>query len=136
MTKKITTYEELVKHTEELELVLQVQKNRMRADVQGLKTSFEPASHALSWMGRLFTRDRSNPIMATGANVLIDVVVRRLLLGRAGWFTKLVVPFLVKNYSSHVLGDNKTGLWRKVFSMFSKHRKNGHAKHELSTEGE
>jgi hypothetical protein len=60
-----------------------------------------------------------------GANTLIDVFVKKMILGRAGWVVKTVVPFLLKNYSSHVISDNNKSIFRKIFSWIGKKNANG-----------
>ncbi len=53
----------------------------------------------------------------------IDLLIRRVILARAGWFTKIVIPFLVKNYSSHIIGEEKRELLiQKIKGFFKKIR--------------
>jgi hypothetical protein len=61
--------------------------------------------------------------MNFGLEMGIDILVRKVLLKRAGWFVKIIVPFLVKNYSSHLIGEEKReALMKKVKSIFRKIR--------------
>ena len=61
--------------------------------------------------------------MNFGIEFGIDLLIRKLLLARAGWFTKIVVPFLVKNYSSHIIGTEKrAAILQKIKNMFDKIR--------------
>lgn len=126
MTKRvITNYKDLLREKKELELQLQVQQEQIRQDIRELKEELIPLTHSLSLIGKFVNRDYSNPIMTGGANMLIDLVVKKLLLSRAGWITRLVVPFLLKNYSSHILAENKKGLWKKVKAWIWPGGKNG-----------
>lgn len=121
MNKKITTYDELLEEKERLQQLFKAQRELLRADIQDIKAEFAPLKAAFSVVGKFTSRDKNNnwAVSAT-ANTLIDIVVKKLILGRAGWLTKLAVPFLVKNFSSHVLADNKDKIVRGFFSLFGK----------------
>ena len=119
-TSNIKSYDDLVREREELEVLLRLHRDQIRHDLHGLREEFRPARQAVSTIGKFFTKDKSSPLLTTGANMLIDVVVKRILLGRAGWITKLIVPMLIKNYSSHVLSDNKGSIFKRIKSLFSK----------------
>lgn len=130
MTSNINTYEELEREKQELEVLLQFHKGQIRQDIRDIKEEFQPARHAVSVIGKLFTKDKSSPLLTGGAGMLIDLGLRALL-GRAGWITKLIVPFLVKNYSSHVLSDKKPGILRKLKALFSRNGTTHHSKTDV-----
>jgi len=75
-------------------------------------------------------------VLNAGANTVIDMVVKKLILSRAGWITRLVIPFLVKNYSSHVIADKKSTLLSKLFSWIGKKNANGNEETEETEEEE
>ncbi len=131
MTSNINTYEDLVREKQELEVLLQFQKGQIRQDVLDLKEEFRPARQAVSVLGKLFTKDKSSPLISGGANMIIDLGVKALL-GRAGWITKLVVPFLLKNFSSHVISDKKTGILKKLKSLFSRNGTTHNSRSEVN----
>jgi hypothetical protein len=58
-------------------------------------------------------------------------VVKKLLLGRAGWLTRLIVPYFMKNYSSHFLAEQKEK-WLDKLAAWMNRNKNGkgHKKEE------
>jgi hypothetical protein len=51
--------------------------------------------------------------------------LNKFILARSGWITRFIVPYFLKNYSSHLIGDNKANIVGKIFSLFG--RKNGKA---------
>src|SRR5687768_763490 len=114
MIKRISNYEELTREREELELQLQLYKDKIRLDVKEIKEELQPATHAMTFIGKMLKKDHSNPIMTGGASMLIDLIVKKVILSRASWITRLVVPFILKNYSSHILAEKKVGLWHKL----------------------
>jgi len=125
MTKTIRTYKDMLEEKKRLEELLAEQKQLVRNDIMEIKESLRPVHSALSFAGKLVTREKGNFFLNAGANTLIDLVIKKMVLSRAGWFTKLVVPFLAKNYSSHIISEKKDALLKKLFSWIGKRNANG-----------
>lgn len=123
MKRKISSYEDLEKEEQLLEELLQTQKQLVQLDVQILKQQLKPATVALQFFNKITTVDKSNLLLNEGANKVIDLVLNKFIFARSGWITKFLVPIFMKNYSSHLIADNKGTLVEKVFSLFG--RKNG-----------
>lgn len=121
--KRIRTYEDLVEEQQRLISVLKTQEQIVRVDIAGVKQGLQPFGKALQVVNKLATRDNTAPVMNFGLEMGIDLLIRKMLLARAGWFTKIVIPFLVKNYSSHIIGEDKRlALIQKVKGFFRKIR--------------
>lgn len=133
MTNTIATYHDLLEEKERLSKLLKAQKELVRLDFKEVKAELEPLRSAISMVGKITTRDKSNPLLTGVANTVIDVAIRNLILSRSGWLTRLVVPFIAKNFSSHVIADNKKPILKKLFSLFGKKNMNGKA-HIAETE--
>ncbi|HEV7783140.1 MAG TPA: hypothetical protein VGO58_17815 [Chitinophagaceae bacterium] len=133
---KINTYEDLVKEQEQLEALLHAQKELVVYDFKLLKDEFKPATNALNLLGKVTTKERSNVFLNEASGKLIDLVLKKVILGRAGWATKFLVPMLMKNYTSHFLAGNTDKLKGKLFSWFN-HKSNGNGKAapEVHTQG-
>jgi hypothetical protein len=127
MTKSIKTYKDLLDEKERLQSLLKAQKEILHDDFRQLKQELEPVREVISFAGKLVTRDKGNLALNIGANTLIDIVVKKLILSKAGWITKNLVPFFLKNYSSHIISDNKGSLLKKLFSWVGKKNANGRA---------
>jgi len=123
MKKKIMSYEDLEREEQLLEELLRTQKQLIQLDVQVLKQQLKPASMALKFFNKITTVDKSNLLLNEGANKVIDLVLNKFILARSGWITRFLVPIFMKNYSSHLIGENKVNIVEKVFSLFG--RKNG-----------
>jgi len=123
MKRKISTYEELEREEQLLEELLRSQKELIQIEIGLLKQQLKPAQMALQFVGKITSADRHNPLLTQGANTVIDAVLKNVVLARSGWITKMLVPFFVKNYSSHLIHDNKDNFISKVVSIFS--NKNG-----------
>lgn len=126
MKRKIKSYNDLEREEQLLEELLETQKKLVQLDIQVLKQQLKPATAALQFFSKITTVDKSNLLLNEGANSIIDLVLKRGLLARSGWITKLLIPFFVKNYSSHLISDNKDGIMQKLFSIIG--GKNGKSK--------
>ncbi|HEU4471754.1 MAG TPA: hypothetical protein VFR58_11755 [Flavisolibacter sp.] len=120
---KIRTYEDLLQEEQRLREVLKVQENRIREDLAGFRENLEPVTKVFNTVNKVFTRDNRVPFFNVGLELGIDIILRRFILARAGWFTKTFIPYLVKNYSSHIIGEEKRKLLiKKIRDMFAKIR--------------
>jgi len=117
------SYEDLEREEQLLEELLRTQKQLIQLDVEVFRNQLKPATMALQVFNKITTVDKSNILLNEGANKVIDLVLNKFILARSGWITKFLVPIFLKNYSSHLIGDNKTNIFEKVFSLFG--RKNG-----------
>ena len=96
MNKPIKTYEDLLKERHRLEVLLQSQKELIRLDIAEAKLHLQPAVKAVSFLGKIFTREKNNVLLAGGINHLIDLLFKKIVLSRSGWITRLVIPFFIK----------------------------------------
>ena len=127
MNKRIKTYEDLEQEKMRLMNVLKSQEELIKIDVAGVKEGLKPFGKAADMVKKMATRDNTAPVMNFGLEMGIDLLVRKLILARAGWFAKIVVPFLVKNYSSHIIGEEKReALMKKVKNFLRKLRPDPH----------
>ena len=120
MKRKIRSYEDLEREEQLLEELLRTQKELILLDIEVLKDQLKPAKMALQFFNKITTKDKSNLLLNEGANKMIDLVLDRFILARSGWITKFVVPIFLKNYSSHLIADNKGNIVEKIFSLFGR----------------
>lgn len=120
---KPRTYNELLAEKARLKLLLAEQKEIIHQDFNEIKNELEPVRRIFIHAKKLFSKDAGGGLLTLGADKLIDLLVRRVLLAKSGWLAKLVVPLLAKNYTSHIVDDNKGKIMNWVFSLF-KGRKN------------
>lgn len=119
----IRTYEHLLQEEQRLKEQLTVQEAAIRQDIAGMQENFEPVKKVFRTINKIFTRDNRVPFFNIGLELGIDMVLRRFILARAGWFTRILIPYLVKNYSSHIIGEEKRKiLLKKIRDIFSKFR--------------
>ena len=125
MTKPINSYKDLLEEKSRLAALLAEQKLVLRDDFHKIKEEFAPVKNVISVIGKVTTKDNTNWLLTTAADTAIDLVVRRFILGKAGWLARLVLPFFMKNLSSHLIADNKDKIVSKIFSWFGKEKSNG-----------
>ena len=120
---KINSYEDLEKQRKRLMQKIREQEELIKLDIAGVKEGLKPFGKAIETVNKMATRDNTAPILNFGMEMGIDLFVRKFLLAKAGWLTKIVIPFLVKNYSSHFIGEEKReALMKKVQGFFRKIR--------------
>ena len=110
-----------------LKALLATQKVELKQDFTRIKEEFTPVKAAISAIGKITTKDDSNWLLTTAADTAIDVIVKRFILSKAGWFARIILPFFMKNLSSHLIADNKGKIFSKIFSWFGGEKSNGKA---------
>ncbi len=125
MNKSISSYEELLEEKARLNALLSAQKNLVRQDINMIKAELVPVRKALNVAGKFATKENRNDMLTIAADAVIDMVIKRIVLSKAGFITRTVVPFLMKNFSSHVIADNKDKIINMITSLFSKKHENG-----------
>lgn len=123
MSQTIKTYKDLCDERVKVKSLLVIQRERVKADWQQLKDEFLPVKNAIGVMGKFTTRDKTNPLVNAGLKVASDLFLKNFVLAKAGWVTKLAVPFVVKNYSSHLLVNRGASFLGKVVNIFSGKKK-------------
>jgi hypothetical protein len=113
---KIQTYKDLEVEKQNLEASLRVQRQLIRNDMAELREEFRPVKEALRFVGKFTTKDKSNPAIALGVDVAGDAILKNGLLKRSGWLTRLVVPFLAKNYATHAIADKGNNFFLRLAS--------------------
>ena len=128
MTKRIQTYKDLLEEKVRLEALLKIQKEILHQDIEEIKQELAPLRSAASFVSKLVAKKDSNFFLDAGISTLVNVGVKKLLLSRAGWVTRLIVPFVIKNFSSNFVAENKNAIMKKLFSWIGKKNANGVAK--------
>jgi len=114
----ISNYKELRKEKVRLETLLQQQKLQIREDWQSIKEDLKPSFLLASTMKKAFTRKASGAFANLGINLVADGLFKKVLLARSGRISRWVIPFLVKNYASHLVEDPEK-IIQKIKNFFS-----------------
>jgi hypothetical protein len=105
--QRIASYEALQAERARLTTLIAHQKELIRQDIEELKeeiaTKFYPVAEAADFVKKISTPEtRNNSLLQVGSSVLIEVLVRKIF-ARSNFFVQLLVPNLIKNYSTHLL---------------------------------
>ena len=133
MNNPIQSYDQLIIRKKQLENLLQAQEELIRIDIEEIKISLAPIHNAATGLINFFTQDKAAGVLGFGANRILDVLVKKIILSRSNWLTKLVVPFFVKNFSSHFIAEHKEQWMDRIRHWFSS---NGHHKEKSESESE
>ncbi|HUQ65932.1 MAG TPA: hypothetical protein VM101_07245 [Flavitalea sp.] len=123
MSQTIKTYTDLCEERDRVKNLLVLQRQKIKVDWQELKDEFIPVQNAFGVVGKMTSADKSNPIVNAGLKLASDLLLKNFVLAKADWVTKLAVPFVVKNYSSHLLARKGGRFVGKLINFFSKKNK-------------
>jgi len=128
----IKTYEDLEAEEKRLNALLYSHKANIEDSFSAVKDGLNPYKQAVETAKSLFSLDKTNPMMRFGMDFGVDVLIRRLLLAKAGWFTKIVVPFFVRNYSSYFLNEYKRSkVIQKIVGFFKSNKEEKFSDEEI-----
>jgi len=115
---KVTTYEELVREKERLQLQLEVHKAAVRGHVADIKKKLNPLRNVIHFFSNFTSPVGTNTLVGTGLGLSLELLIRKVFFARTGWITKMLGPVLLKNFSANMLKKNKNTLIKKVKSIF------------------
>ena len=89
----------------------QIETSRMnlRHEFGVIKQELNPINQALGVVTDVFTTPRKG-LLSMGVGFGVDTVLKKVILARAGWLPRLVVPFLVKNVATNYIRKYKTSV--------------------------
>ena len=103
--KKISNYEELVAERMRLEYIIADRKQMIHDKIENVKGKFSPLLDIMSAFKSSSSNNtpKNTTLWKAGTSVAIDLLVGQRMLKHASWFTKLVVPSLLKAFSAKVI---------------------------------
>jgi hypothetical protein len=138
MSKKIDSYEALLEEKARLQELLGLQRAAISGSLGALQDEVKPVTNGalvviriLSKIGR---RNRpTSPLLNVGLDIGVDMVLRRYLLRKAGWFSRTVVPLIASSLLARFLNSEKeTAIMKKVKAFVAKFMPHGEAEPEKS----
>ena len=133
MINQITNYKDLLQEKARLKAVLAEQELLIKDDWQFIKEDLKPYANAAGIIRNFLTRKATTSALQLGVNLFADGFVKKVLLGNMGWITRIIIPFFIKNYASH-LTDEPATIINKIKSLFSKKNKKEEEKKEEEEE--
>ena len=105
MKNNIQTIDDLKAERARLHNQIQLSKISMKNEMTAIKEELNPARQAVGVLNDVLTSPKKG-LLTLGIGLGVDVVLRRIILARAGWLPKLVVPFLVRNAATNMVQKN------------------------------
>lgn len=103
---RIRNYEELKQEKARLQHNLTQQKAALRHDMLVIKERVEPLLSLISFLG-IFKKKENDSLLKLGVKTGVEVLAHQTFLSKAGWLTKLIVPFALKGLSFKVMDKIK-----------------------------
>ena len=110
----------------------------MREDVAAFKESLRPLNAASSLVSKFVTSGDQQSMLNHWLKTGVTFALRNVVLAKAGWFTKLVVPLIASNYANHKIDENKANIVGTVRNWLHKvqnrrHKSQGNRYYDRST---
>jgi hypothetical protein len=124
--KAIKTYEDLLQEEQRLTTHLATYKDLIKEDIagvkQGVKDKLNPVKKAKEKVLSLFSQEgRNGPALNFGINFVLDYIIRIIIPKQKSIWTKTVIPFITKNYVSHLITDKqRTNILNTVNNVVGK----------------
>ncbi len=130
MKTTIDTYKDLVQEERRLRQRLRMQKAALHDHYLTLTDKLAPVERIAGIVKNVTTPSVKNPIVNTGINLGIDMLLRGFYNSKVGWIPKLVLPFVLKNLSSNLVNSKKgKGIFKTFKSLFGKNGKTKNPPH-------
>lgn len=98
---------------------IEVSRMNLRYQFGAIKQELNPLNQALGIVSDVFTTPRKG-LLSLGVGIGVDTVLKNVVLARAGWLPRLVVPFLVKNVATNYISKNKTSVVENIVGWVKK----------------
>ncbi len=119
MNKPIATYNDLLAEKARLKQLLKVQRAQVEEDIREIKEDLKPFTGFVSTVAMFVSPTNKKGLAGMGINMAVDLVFKKLLLSKSNWVSRMVIPFLVKNYASHI-AEKPGRFLEKLKKVFAK----------------
>ena len=121
--RRIDSLQQLKEEKRKLRLRAETLEGNIKNDWSNMKQSLAPANLVFKAFNNSITGVKPNLLNET-MNVGIDIILRRLILRNRGLLVKLIVPYLVKNFTGNYIKTHRTDIFSwlrtKLGGLFSK----------------
>ncbi len=107
MTKKITSYKDLLAEKQNLELLLDAQKELIKLEFEEVENQLFPVVNLMNTVSKLATYNSKEFLLTIFSDIFIDLVADVTGLKNKNWIGRIAIPGAMKNLSSHFIANNK-----------------------------
>lgn len=119
MTSAITTYDELLAEKQKLEVLFEAQKTLVKYELAEIRASINPALDVIDFLKKLSLRNKDNPLIQSGINILIDTIIEKINKGSTDIIKTKIIPYVLKNYASHLVAASTAEFIQQLSSFFA-----------------
>ncbi len=94
-------------------------RTNLRQEFGVIKKELNPVNQTLGVISDALTTPRKG-LLSMGVGIGVDTILKKVVLARAGWLPRLVVPFLVKNVATNYISKNKVSVVEGVLGWVKK----------------
>lgn len=102
---QINSYEDLLDEKKRLKNNIRMRKAGIGSSFSNIKDELNPLKAVSGTAKRIFNADHNSPLIGLGVAKASDFLLNKFLLRRAGWLTRLVLPFVVKKVSTYLIAN-------------------------------
>lgn len=119
--KKINSLAEFHAEKQRLEREIKIAEAILKEDLNWAKEELKPEKVASTIFNSYFKKNIGG-IFKNGTGNVLDFLLRNVVLAKAGWISRLIIPFIAKNVSSGLISDNKEGIFGILKNLVHKAR--------------
>jgi len=113
-------------------------EQQIKNDFQEIKAELKPSNVARNVLHDLLMSEKGG-LMGATVGLTVDRLIRKLLMRKSNFVTKMIVALLARNYTRNLVSKNSDNIIDWVKSLFwkikSKHKQNGYHQYDESTAG-
>lgn len=102
---KIDNYEDLMEEKERLKELLKESKANIKYSFTLIKDELNPLTGIRENALGALKPNTTNPLVKFGIKRASEFLIGKVLLKRAGWLPRLIVPFLVREITTRIVGS-------------------------------
>jgi hypothetical protein len=119
--KKIKNRQDLLLEKQRLQAELSKAEDVLKDDLNWLNEEIKPLRAAGKFVKNIFYT--KGGVVNEGMNLAISALLNKVVLSKAGWLSKLLVPFLVKGVTGTIVQENKIDFFNILRNIIKKARK-------------
>jgi len=124
MINKIENNEQLQAEKERMSNLLEERKNQISNDFDDLKENLKPVRQVTHAVGNMLSNENKNNLVRMGVTLGVELILNKIILKRAGWATKLIVPFIVRNVALNYITDHRAEVLSKALHLIKRFTRN------------
>ncbi|MCH5720842.1 hypothetical protein [Niabella hibiscisoli] len=102
---EINNFEDLMEEKARLKERLKASKASIKESFEGIKEEVNPFSNIKKTAQGALSTSTTNPLVKFGIKRASEFLIGKVLLKKAGWLPKLIVPFLVREVATRLIGS-------------------------------